>query len=101
MAHSNFQDLGIYQPSEILADRIWEIVPGWSSFHPYGRQCRIEHCRGSRPRKLQGQSPLRSYLARLTVRSSTLARSCLSPQTVDLEGGGRVKRDYGKSAPPT
>ena len=32
MAKSNFENLRVYQLSEDLADRIWEVVIGWDKF---------------------------------------------------------------------
>ena len=32
MARTNFENLRIYQLSEILSDKIWEIAIGWKSF---------------------------------------------------------------------
>jgi len=32
MTRTNFENLRVYQLSEQLADRIWEIVPGWDTF---------------------------------------------------------------------
>ena len=32
MAKSNFENLKVYQISENLADRIWDVVLGWDKF---------------------------------------------------------------------
>ena len=32
MARTNFENLRIYELSEILSDKIWEIALGWKSF---------------------------------------------------------------------